>query len=132
MEVTKGTKSKVWVSKVNDEKLKKKIQTNDTIIRVNSKRIGNDVSALQSTIRPLYIEFARVVSVEVIEDDDETIEDHTDEELTNNEDLPKRTGIDNSDIGSSDGDESIDSTEEELRKIIEKETNKEEEEEDDD
>ena len=93
----------------NKEQLKKKIHINDTIIRVNSERIGNDVSALQSPTRPLYIQFARGVSVEVIEDDDETTEYYTGEELTNKEGIPKRTGIDNSDIESFDGDESIDS-----------------------
>ena len=73
-------------------------------------------------------EFSRTVSVEVIEDEDEITEYYTDEEMTNSEGIPTRTGINNSDIGSFDGDESIDSTEEDLRKISEKETRKEEEE----
>ena len=47
MDVAKG-RNKLWVTKVNKEKLKKKIHINDTIIRVNSERVGNDLSALQS------------------------------------------------------------------------------------
>ena len=72
------------------------------------------------------------MSVEVIGDEDETTEYYTDEELTNNEGTPKRTGINDSDIESFDRDESIDSTEEDLRNIREKETKKKEEEDDDD
>ena len=52
--------------------------------------------------------------------------------MTTNEGIPKRTGIDNSNIESFDRDESIDSTEEDLRNIREKETKKNEEEDDDD
>ena len=47
LDVAKGN-NKLWVSKVNNEKLKKKIQINNIIIRVNNERVGNDLSILQS------------------------------------------------------------------------------------
>ena len=68
------------------------------------------------------------MSVEVIKDEKEITAYYTDKEWTNSKGIPARTGIDNSDIGSTDGDESIDSTEEELRKLSE--TKRKEEEED--
>ena len=70
------------------------------------------------------------MAVEVIED--ETIEYYTDEELMNSEDIPNETGIDNSDIESFDGNESMESTEVDLRNIREKETENEEEEDEND
>ena len=97
MDVAKG-KNKLWVSKVNMEELKKRIHINDTIIAVNGERVGNDLSALRSPNRPLCIQLSRTVSVEIIED--ETTEYYTDEEWTNGGDIPKGTGIDNSDIES--------------------------------
>merc|ERR1712238_248992 len=103
MDVTKGRNS-LWVAKVNMEILKKKIQINDTISVKNGERVGNDISALQSPNRPLYIEFSRTGSVEVIED--ERIEYYSDEELMNSEGIPNETGIDNSDIELFDGNES--------------------------
>ena len=44
----KEQKNKLWVSKVNDEKLKKKIQINDIIICVNNEQADNDLSNIQS------------------------------------------------------------------------------------
>ena len=111
-------------------KLKRKIQINDTIIVVNGERVGNDLSTLQSPKRPLCIEFSRTVSVEVIKD--EATEYYTDEELTNSEDIPNETGINNSNIESFDRGDSMESTEVELRKIRKKETENEQEEDNDD
>ena len=55
------------------------------------------------------------MSVKVIED--EATEYYTDEELMNSEDIPNETGIKNSDIDSFDGDDSMESTEMDLRNI---------------
>ena len=53
LEVAKGTKRLVWVTKVNNDKLKKKIQINDIIISVNNEQVDNDLKFIQSTIRPI-------------------------------------------------------------------------------
>ena len=58
------------------------------------------------------------MSVKVIED--EATEYYTDEELMNSEDIPNETGINNSDIDSFDGDDSMESTEVDLRNINKK------------
>ena len=46
IDVAKG-KNILWVSKVNMEELKKSIHINYTIIAVNGKRVGNDLSAVR-------------------------------------------------------------------------------------
>ena len=143
------------MSKVNIEELKNSIHIKDTIIAVNNERVGNDLSALRSSKRPLCIRFSRIVSIhgmeeetvarvtgqQAIEDETADNEYYTDEEWTNGGDIPKGTGIDNSDIESittneteengnnrdRDGDESMGSTEEELLNIKEKEKDNKEE-----
>ena len=45
MNVAKGN-NKVWVTKVNTEQLKKKIQINDIISVINGVQVGDDLSAL--------------------------------------------------------------------------------------
>ena len=72
-----------------------------------------------------------MVSVEVIEDE-ETEYYTEDEELMNSEDIPNETGINNNDIESFDGDESLDLTEMELQNMKEKDTMNKEEKDDDD
>ena len=116
---------------------------------VNNKRVGNDLSALRLSKRPLSIWFSRIVSIHGFEEEtvaratgQHTIEDETadneyynDEEWAKSGDIPKETGVDNSNKESMttneteenwnnrDGckDESIGSTEGELLNIKEKE-----------
>ena len=128
MIVAKGN-NKLWVDTTNTESLKKKIQVKDIIRTINGKRVGDTLSAIQSSVRPMYIEFVRMVSVEVLED--EATECYTDEEGRNSEDIPNNTGIINSDIESVNGGESMDSTEMELQKIKEKDKKKKDEKDDD-
>ena len=71
LEVTKGKERLVWVSKVLDGKLKKKIRINDIISSVNNEKVGNNLKFIQSPVRPLYVEFTRNVQVEIIEDEEE-------------------------------------------------------------
>ena len=78
----------------------------------------------------MYIEFARKVSVEVL--DNEAIEYYTDEKWMNDKEIPDDTGINNSDIESGGEGELMDLTEMELQKIREKDKKKKDEKDDDD
>ena len=129
MIVAKGN-NKLWVNTINTESLKKKIQVKDIIRTINGKRVGDNLSTIQSPVRPMYIKFVRMVSVEVLED--KATEYYTDEEWMNSEEIPGDTGINNSDIESVGEGESMDSTEMELKKIREKDKKKKDEKEDDD
>ena len=129
MKVAKGN-NKLWVDRINTKKLKKKIQVKDIIRAINGERVGNGLSALQSPVQPMYIEFSRMVLVKLLED--EATEYYTDEEGRDSEDISNNTCINNSDIESFDGEESMELTEMELRKIKEKDKKNKEEKDDDD
>ena len=105
MIVAKGN-SKLWVDTINTESLKKKIQVKDIIRTINGTRVGNKLSAIQPSIRPMHIECISMVLVEVLED--EATEYYTDKELRNKEEIPNEIGIDNIDIESGGEGESMD------------------------
>ena len=49
MIVAKGN-NKLWVDTINTESLKKKIQVKDIIRTINGKRVGDKLSAIQSSV----------------------------------------------------------------------------------
>ena len=110
--------NKLWVDTINTEELKKKIRVNDIIRSINNVLVGDKLWAIKSSVRPMYIEFVRKISVKVL--DDEAIEYYTDEEWMNSKEIPDDTGINNSDIELGGEGESMDSTEMELQKIRDK------------
>ena len=109
------------MSKVNIRELKHNMHINAIVILINNKRVGKDVSALKTSKRPLCIPFSRVESTirgieerkinketaaratgqQEIEDEMADKEHNTDEEcMSGGTDIPKGTGVDNSDIES--------------------------------
>ena len=122
--------NKLYVHKINNEELGQVIQVNDIIRKVNSVRVGNQLAAIQSSVRPMYIEFVRKESVKGL--DEKRVEYSTDEEWTDDEKIPVDTGINNSDIEGVRDEESMDSTERELQSVRDKERKKNDSEEDDD
>ena len=122
--ITGGGRKGVVMSKVNNEELKQIFHINDIVISINNKplpptTVGKDVSVLiKSYKRPLLFRFSRAIrGIEERKMNKETaaratrqqeIEDETDDKEYNTDDksmgggtdIPKGTGVDNSDIES--------------------------------
>ena len=115
LELTRGRRKGVRVSKVNIGELKHSIHIKDTVIAVNNERVGNDLSALRSSKQPVCIQFSRTVSTirrmeeetvarepgqQEIEDEIADKEYNINEECMSGGDIPKGTGVNNSNVES--------------------------------